>query len=225
MPLVEVALRLSIAGLLGSLLGLEREVRGHPAGARTHAFVAIGAALFTLIGIVGFGGQSDPSRVAAQVVSGIGFVGAGAILHHGTNVRGLTTAATLWTSAALGLAAGAGAYREAVIGGVVVLAFGLVLHFLKPLAAKLSTRTLLIEYEQGHGTLGPVIRELEQLNGRIVSLHLDDEADPVAGRKVRRATIGVTTKAEGDLSRLMAAVCQRPEVHAARLTTNGEAVT
>jgi putative Mg2+ transporter-C (MgtC) family protein len=207
-----------LAGVLGGLLGIEREVRGHVAGSRTHALVAMGAAMFTFVGITAFGDGADPGRVAAQVVSGIGFVGAGAILRHGPNVRGLSTAATLWMSAALGLACGAGSYAEAAVGGVIVLVFSVGLGVLKPLTSRLSTRTVVIEYEPGHGTLGPVVRELERLNGRVVSLHLDDEADPVAGGAMRRATIGVTTRTDDDLSALLGAVAQRPEVRSAQLT-------
>src|SRR3954451_23793087 len=93
------------------LLGLEREVRGHPAGARTHALVAVGAVLFTIAGAYGFGDVPhgptvDPARVAAQVASGVGFLGAGAIMRQGFGVRGLTTAATLWLAAAIGVTAG-----------------------------------------------------------------------------------------------------------------------
>lgn len=126
---LDVAARLLVAALLGAAIGLEREIHDHPAGMRTHLLVALGSALFTVISIFGFvgvlgAGQStpvDPSRVAAQVVTGIGFLGAGAILKFGTTVRGLTTAASLWTAAAIGMAAGAADYVLAAVGTAIVV--------------------------------------------------------------------------------------------------------
>ena len=105
---VQMFLRLLIAVVLGALVGYERERAGKPAGVRTHGMVSLGAALFAVVSIHGFGGTSDPARVAAQIVTGIGFLGAGAILHQRSNVHGLTTAASLWVTAAVGLAVGVG---------------------------------------------------------------------------------------------------------------------
>ena len=101
-------LRLAIATVLGALVGYERERSGKPAGVRTHGMVSLGAALFTVVSVQGFGGAGDPARVAAQIVTGIGFLGAGAILHSGAGVQGLTTAASLWVTAAIGTAVGVG---------------------------------------------------------------------------------------------------------------------
>ena len=101
-------IRLVMAVLLGSLVGYERERQGKPAGLRTHAMVALGAALFTVVSLYGFGESADTSRVAAMIVSGIGFLGAGAILHERGGVQGLTTAASLWVTAAIGIAVGVG---------------------------------------------------------------------------------------------------------------------
>jgi putative Mg2+ transporter-C (MgtC) family protein len=124
----DLSMRLIAALCAGALIGVEREVREKAAGIRTHALVSVGAALFTLAGAYGFpeldrGETVDPMRVAAQVASGIGFIGAGAILRDGMAVRGVTTAATLWLSAALGLTAGAGAWGPLLVGcGVVAVA-------------------------------------------------------------------------------------------------------
>jgi len=116
------ALRLLLAAVLGSLVGLEREIHRHPAGMRTHLLVSLGAAGFTVLSIGAFGqGGVDPSRVAAQIVTGIGFLGAGAILKEGANVRGLTTAASLWVIAAVGMAAGVGAWVTAVTITVITI--------------------------------------------------------------------------------------------------------
>lgn len=117
--------RLLLAAFLGALIGVEREIHDHPAGIRTHLLVALGSGLFTVLSIVGFpatdGGGTDPSRVAAQIVTGIGFLGAGAILKYGPSVRGLTTAASLWATAGIGMGAGAGLPLLAVATTVIVL--------------------------------------------------------------------------------------------------------
>lgn len=118
-----IALRLALAALLGGALGLEREVRGQDAGLRTHILVSLGACCFTLASIfievplsaagTPDGTRGDISRIASQVVVGIGFLGAGVILRHGGQVKGLTTAANLWLTASVGLAAGLGFYLAA----------------------------------------------------------------------------------------------------------------
>ncbi len=117
--------RLLIAAILGAVIGIEREIHDHPAGIRTHLLVALGSALFTVLSIVGFpsadGSATDPSRVAAQIVTGIGFLGAGAILKYGPTVRGLTTAASLWAAAGIGMAAGAGLPVLGVSATVIVV--------------------------------------------------------------------------------------------------------
>lgn len=122
---LDMLLRLFFAAVLGGLIGIERERQGRPAGLRTHILVAVGSALLMLVSIEianGYSkGTADPGRIAAQVVSGIGFLGAGTILREGANVRGLTTAASLWVAAALGLASGAGMYLAALITTVIVL--------------------------------------------------------------------------------------------------------
>ena len=107
---VEMVLRLVLAAVLGGLIGAEREYRGKVAGTRTHLLVALGAALMMLVSRYGFGGQGDPGRVAAQIVSGIGFIGAGAIMVDRHSVHGLTTAAGIWVAAGIGMATAAGLY-------------------------------------------------------------------------------------------------------------------
>lgn len=106
-------LRLLLAGVMGGLIGLERELRAKEAGFRTHFIVALGSALFMIISQFAFSGRFDAARVAAQVVSGIGFIGAGVIIFQKNVVRGVTTAAGLWVAAAIGLACGAGMYDVA----------------------------------------------------------------------------------------------------------------
>jgi len=113
-------LRLLIATVLGALVGYERERAGKPAGVRTHGMVCLGATLFAVVSLHGFGGVGDPGRVAAQVVTGIGFLGAGAILHQRGSVHGLTTAASLWVTAAIGLAVGVGMVLMSVATAILV---------------------------------------------------------------------------------------------------------
>lgn len=118
----DLAIRLTIGLVLGAIIGFERELHRQPAGFRTHSLVALGAALFTIVSAYGFvGDQVDPTRIAAQIVSGIGFIGAGTILQHRGNIKGLTTAASLWAVAAIGTAAGAGLLLMAVIGTILIL--------------------------------------------------------------------------------------------------------
>jgi putative Mg2+ transporter-C (MgtC) family protein len=132
--------RLTLAALLGGLIGGEREYSGHDAGLRTNILVAMGACLFTILSIVAFPdstGMSDPARLAAQVVSGIGFLGAGVVFRDGDKVRGITTAATIWLVAAIGMTVGAGLYGLAVAATLLTLA---VLAALAPLSAALKRR-------------------------------------------------------------------------------------
>ena len=118
----ELAVRLFVAAVLGALVGIERERRSHPAGMRTHLLVAVGSAAFTVLSIEAFAAPgADPGRIAAQIVTGIGFLGAGAILKDRGSIKGLTTAASLWVVAAIGMAAGAGAYGVAVATTVIVI--------------------------------------------------------------------------------------------------------
>jgi putative Mg2+ transporter-C (MgtC) family protein len=113
---LEIVGRLALAGVLGGLVGLERELRGYPAGIRTIALVALGSCLFT--DVSGLLGGDD--RVAAQIVTGIGFLGAGVIFREGYTVRGITTAATIWSAAAIGMAIGAELYVVGVLGAVFI---------------------------------------------------------------------------------------------------------
>ena len=120
MPIeLEMTLRLLLAAVLAGLVGLQRERAGKPVGLRTHALIGLGAALFTMTGVFGFAG-GDPARIAAGLVTGIGFLGAGTILHRtGGVIEGLTTAATIWIVAAIGLASGVGLYLIASVATMI----------------------------------------------------------------------------------------------------------
>ena len=118
---LELLGRLLLAAVLGGAIGAERELNDQAAGLRTHMLLTIGACLFTLVSAYGFGaGPRDPSRLAAQIVTGIGFLGGGAIVRHGLTVKGLTTAASIWATASVGVAVGAGQYLLGVGGAVLV---------------------------------------------------------------------------------------------------------
>jgi putative Mg2+ transporter-C (MgtC) family protein len=138
MTSTEFVIRLFVAFLLGSALGLERQWRQRMAGLRTNTLVATGAALFVMLSVL-TPGDSSPTRVAAQVVSGIGFLGGGVILREGLTVRGLNTAATLWCAAAIGSLSGAGLLLHAGIGTVAVLAANLLL---RPLGYRINQQPL-----------------------------------------------------------------------------------
>jgi putative Mg2+ transporter-C (MgtC) family protein len=129
MNTLEMLLRLGTGIGLGTVIGFERQYRARMAGLRTNALVAVGATLFVLLSANGFSGATaDPTRVAAQIVSGIGFLGAGVIMRDGLNVRGLNTAATLWCSAAVGALAGAGMFTVASAGTVLVVVVNVALR-------------------------------------------------------------------------------------------------
>ena len=122
----EIAIRLILSTILGGIIGIERERRNQPAGLRTHIILCVGSTLMMLVSIhvaseIGNPENSDPGRIAAQVVSGIGFLGAGAILRFGVSIKGLTTAASLWTTAGIGLGAGSGFYVGSLLATIIII--------------------------------------------------------------------------------------------------------
>ena len=123
-PEIEAGLRLLLAAVLGGIIGFQRERAKKPAGLRTHILICLGSALFTVVSVLGFTGSVDPSRIAAGVVTGIGFIGAGVIFRgmRGDKVMGITTAASIWITAAIGIAAGCGLYIIAAATALVTLA-------------------------------------------------------------------------------------------------------
>jgi putative Mg2+ transporter-C (MgtC) family protein len=205
----EALLRLALAAALGAAVGLERELREREAGLRTHLLVALGSALFTIAGAYGFHTlRTDPTRVAAQIVTGIGFLGAGAIIRQGFLVRGLTTAATLWVVAAIGLAVGAGYYSGAVIATAVVL-FSLwplriaayrVLIRLRPEDAR-----LLVELPLGTSA-GTVLDEVERAGVRIESVAVSQEGER------RQLALDVRVPSEVNPARVVARVADVQDV-------------
>lgn len=157
MELSDFLMRISVAAILGGLIGLERDIHGRAAGLRTHLLVSMGSALFTVMSITvashamttsdqGLARAfSDPGRIAAQIVAGIGFLGAGTIIKEGLTIRGLTTAACLWLVAAIGMAAGGGYMTYAFSSTALALAFLISMHYLERVYPKDSYRILSLE--------------------------------------------------------------------------------
>jgi putative Mg2+ transporter-C (MgtC) family protein len=182
----EAILRLLVAAGLGGAIGLERELRDHEAGFRTHLLVSLGACVFTLVSAYAWtdwtfsqrsGVVFDPTRIAAQIVTGIGFLGAGAIIVRGISVRGLTTAATLWVVAAIGMAAGTGYYAVGVGAAVLVLVS---LGPLKLISTRLVARVRPEEAELAirlapDGQAARVLDRIEALGGRVDHVDFGDE--------------------------------------------------
>ena len=144
---LQLLLQLGLAVLLGGAIGLERELAGKPAGLRTNILICVGAMLFTLMSVqLAFEGpgHGDPTRVAAQIATGVGFIGAGTILHARGAVTGLTSAATIWVVAAIGIAIGAGAYFEALGTTLLVMLVLYGLGYVERFAGRHATRSHLV---------------------------------------------------------------------------------
>ena len=218
----EVFLRVGAAGGLGAVIGIERQSHNQLAGIRTHALVAAGAAVFTIAGAYGFSDVHraitvDPMRVAAQVASGIGFIGAGAIIRDRGSVRGITTAAALWTSAAVGVATGAGVWAVALAGAAVTLLVLVVLRpFGKAIGPSPSSHGLHVEYAPGEVSIGPVVHAITGAGGRVDDLTIEDGGDGV-----RRLALAVTVHDEDHLEQVVNSVGARGEVK--RCTVRREA--
>jgi putative Mg2+ transporter-C (MgtC) family protein len=183
-----IVFRLVVAAALGGAVGIERELRDREAGLRTHLLVSSGSALFTLVSAYGFHDfltqsgslvQTDPTRIAAQIVTGIGFLGAGAIIREGLSIRGLTTAATLWVVAAIGMACGAGYYAAAITATVLTI-FALwplrlgaytVIERFRP-----EENRFVVELKEGQSALA-LLHEIEQRGGHVRHFELAEERD------------------------------------------------
>lgn len=207
LELWEGLLRLVLAAVLAGAIGIERELREQEAGLRTHMLVCVGATMFMLVGVYGWsdyelgndiGVVVDPARVASYVVAGIGFLGAGAIIRHGINVRGLTTAASLWVVAAIGVAVGAGMY------GLAVATTALVLLALWPLAQVKQllkgkadeARRLAVSLAPGTSIVA-ALAAIEESGYSMESIEVGEEDD------ARRLDVVITTAAEASLGELL----------------------
>jgi putative Mg2+ transporter-C (MgtC) family protein len=223
LPWFEVLLRVALAGALGGAIGAERELRERGAGLRTHMLVSVGAALFTIVSAYAWSDFSfsqrsgmtfDPTRIAAQIVSGIGFLGAGAIIRQGLSIRGLTTAATLWVVAAIGMASGAGYYSAAAMTtGVVLLALWPLRIVARRLFAGIRAEVgrLVVDVRAGESGV-PVLEALEKNGAQVQRLEFDEEG----GR--RRIVAEVELPARRSPAALVADLMRREEVLGAEWT-------
>lgn len=189
-------LRMTIAALLGGLIGLDREYRAKEAGMRTHFLVALGSALFMIVSMYGFGegAQGDPGRIAAQVVTGIGFIGAGSIMIHKQFVRGLTTASGLWATAGIGLAVGAGMYWVGIVAMVLTLA-GLELSTLVFKSVGLHSSLLIYSTTESEN-LTLVLAQIHEKGYNLTSYEATHET--VGDKELFRVTMVVKTRHYAD---------------------------
>ncbi|HYT72498.1 MAG TPA: MgtC/SapB family protein [Gemmatimonadales bacterium] len=157
---LELLLQLVLAILLGGAIGLERELSGKPAGLRTNVLICVGATLFTALSVTLSLGRGDPARIAAQILPGVGFIGAGTILHTRGSVTGLTSAATIWVVAAIGMALGAHAYEAALGTALLVLVVLQGLRWVEDLVARASSRSRLLVHAKPEPT---ALEDLEAL--------------------------------------------------------------
>jgi putative Mg2+ transporter-C (MgtC) family protein len=217
----DLILRLLVSTVLAATFGAEREVSDQPAGFRTHALVGLGAALFTIVSAYGFGPllgteaepgtRVDLSRVASQVVVGIGFLGGGAIVKYGASIRGLTTAATLWATAAVGMAIGLGAFAIGVTSTLIGLGILAALRPVRRILQRHSRAAGTLDVRLGPGgDLGSVITKVHELGASIRQVILDDDEPegPAAALRLR-----LPSKLEG--SQLVTSVADLPPVRSA----------
>jgi putative Mg2+ transporter-C (MgtC) family protein len=185
LPPHEIALRLFTATALAGVVGLDREHRRSAAGLRTHALVGMSSCLVMIVSAFGFvdilgtpGVGLDPSRIAAQIVTGIGFLGAGTIIAHGESVRGLTTAASIWTVAALGIAVGGGMYRAAILGTALTL---ILLLVMRPIEYRLDRRwrkqTISALYDPEVTSPEVLLGVLRRINLNVTGLSVEARGD------------------------------------------------
>jgi putative Mg2+ transporter-C (MgtC) family protein len=206
--------RLLLATTLGALVGLERERHGHPAGLRTHILVGMGSALATIVSLSLGEPRGDPGRVAAQVVTGVGFLGAGAIIREGATIRGLTTAASIWATAMLGMAAGASGptAKLATIATVLMLLVLWWLHHVEKLIAHRGAHCLALDVEVADARRAPAA----------VMACAADHGYAVNGVEVEQAPSGpagllrvrLRGRPSGQHQALVAAIASLPEVRA-----------
>ncbi|NNF64004.1 MAG: MgtC/SapB family protein [Acidimicrobiia bacterium] len=193
---LEMIVRVALAAVLGAALGIEREVNHKTAGLRTHTLVAAGAALFTVAGASVSADGTDLTRVAAQVVTGIGFIGAGGMIKTGFTMTGITTAATLWFAGALGVASGFGLYWVAAAALAIALLAMVGFAPIRTRIRRSNVRPLSIEYRVGHGTLTPLFEALNAIGAQVHRLSI---AEDEGRRKLDCEITGIGTEAMNDI--------------------------
>lgn len=174
----EIIIRLLLAVAFGGVIGFEREINRRPAGFRTHVLVSMGAALIMLISAYAYP-NADPTRMAAQVVSGVGFLGAGTIIFSGDKIKGLTTAASIWLCAAIGLASGAGFYFAAGSASILALLILLVAGALERFSEKKKYKHIRLTFHERTGLIGDIGNIANMLNVLIKDIHMSQGDDTV----------------------------------------------
>jgi putative Mg2+ transporter-C (MgtC) family protein len=219
---MEILLRLLVGAGLGALVGFERERQNQPAGLRTHIILAIGATLAMVLSINlamqfrDFAPNGDPARLAAQVISGIGFLGAGAILRYGETVKGLTTATSLWTVAIIGLSAGAGNYLVSAGATLLVLIVLTIINvFEKRYIRSYASRTIQLLAEDRPGLMGELKQILDTLEQIVLSINISKDFD----RKEATLEAVIRTIEEPDLAPLVEELSKFPGVKSFNIHT------
>ncbi|MHB9038126.1 MAG: MgtC/SapB family protein [Armatimonadota bacterium] len=180
LTLWDMVIRLVLSVLLGALIGMERETHGRPAGLRTHILVCFGSTLFTLSSYQIAGTIFDPARVTAQIVTGVGFLGAGTIIHQGSVIRGLTTAASIWTVAAIGVAVGIGdnmLYLAAIASFLVFIVLSLMPRVERLLTARQDERSLTITAAPDQEHICNILSILSAHNTRVRMLSREESTE------------------------------------------------
>ena len=220
----DLILRLCVAGLCGTVIGLDREYRVKDAGFRTHFLVALGSALMMIVSQYGFEGflathdglRLDPSRIAAQVVSGIGFIGAGTIIIHRQLVRGLTTAASLWATAGIGLAAGGHMY---IVAGAATLLTLFALEVLTLFFGRLGRRRIMVVFSAAdRKAIDAMFNELQSGEYAVISYEVEAQRSPDG--VVYRATLVIRAKGNADEERYVDLLRENPDVTVERIVEN-----
>jgi len=217
---VDLLLRLLISATLGGLIGIEREWSNHAAGLRTHILVCLGSTTIMLLSMYGFSQfvneanvRMDPARLAAQVISGIGFLGAGAIMRNGSEIKGLTTAASIWVVAAIGLCVGAGFHVAAVVCTIFVLISLYLLNKLEKVYKKARhNHELEVELADKAGSLSMLSEALKRHRVSIISMQV--QSSRVTEGEARKVTIRLVLKANKDKKMLDAIqhISAKPDV-------------
>ncbi len=223
----ELVLRLLLSAIVGGLIGIERESTNRPAGLRTHVLVTIGSTLIMMISQYGFMytntgiPMGDPGRIAAQVVSGIGFLGAGTILQYGNRIKGLTTAASIWVCGGIGLAIGNGFYLGAIVTTLVVLVTLRGLGFIEKNWLSKNMRTLTLAFYERPGVIGDVGQVIGRNNILIkeISITGDGEEefdDENTCRKVANAIFHLKLSSDYSSKKFFAEILDIPSVISAQ---------
>ena len=219
---LELLMRIFVGTLLGGAIGYERDLHGRPAGLRTHAIVALASATFMVVStrFIYFQHYSkddlvsvDPSRIAASVVSGIGFLGAGAILREGITIRGLTTAASLWLVAAIGMASGGGMYVESLFATMVGLAALTLLRRFEDRGLKITRRRLSLAIDPSRTSIPGIVERLAKLGATLKQ----EEYERQAGGAQTSATFELQLPTTFDLQTLVDALERDDAVRAVRI--------